>query len=53
MAPRMGFGEHSHLGGHADDTEREVSMDEHALHSEEQHRLQSASGCRCVQDLQE
>ena len=33
MAPRMELGEHSHLGSHADDTEGEVSMSEHVLHS--------------------
>ena len=53
MAPRLGFGEHSHLGGHADDTEGEVPVGEPVLHSCEQHRIQSAIGCRCVQDLQE
>ena len=44
MAPRMGFGEHSHLRVHADDTEGEVSMGEHVLHYGKQHRIQSASG---------
>ena len=53
MAPRLGFGEHSHLGGHADDTEGEVPVGEPVLHSCEQHRIQSAIGCRCVQGLQE
>ena len=53
MAPRVGFGEHSHLGSHAGGIEGKVSVGEPVLHSGEQHRIQSATGCRCVQDLQE
>ena len=53
MAPRVGFGEHSRLGSHTDDTEGEFSMGEPVLHSCEQHRIQPAIGCRCVQGLQE
>ena len=39
MAPRLGFGEHSHLGGNANDTEGEVPVGEPVLHSCEQHRM--------------
>ena len=53
MAPRVGLGEHSHLRSNAGGTGGKVSMGELVLQSGEQHRTQSATGCRCVQDLQE
>ena len=53
MAPRIGFGEHPHIGSHADGTEREVTIGKPMLHSWKQYRKQSATGHRCVPDLQE